>query len=280
MIKTEKKFSIAIQGIEGSFHELAAKKFFGNEFDIVPCSSFEKVISQVTSSNSKLAIMAIENSIAGTILPNYNLIANSQLNVVGEVYIKIEHHLMALPGVDVSKIKEVHSHPMALLQCEDYLHTLNITLIEKEDTAESAKNIKDYNLRSVAAVASQLAADKYGLEIIKSNIESNKNNYTRFLVLSQDSNEEEWIFCNKASIRFSLPHTSGSLAEALSLIAGAGLNLSKIQSVPILGKEWQYSFHLDIEFDNYSVFEKAMKQIDVISEAFSILGIYKQGKND
>jgi len=280
MIEAKQKYIIAIQGIAGSFHQLAAERFFGDTIDIMPCDTFNEVITKTTSSNSNLAVMAIENSIAGTILPNYNLIADSDLHIIGETYIKIEHHLMALPGVEIKNLKEIHSHPMALLQCEDFLHKLDAKLIEKSDTADSAKNIGDKKLVETAAVASLLAAKKYGLEILQKNIETDKHNYTRFLVLSKTSNKSEWPLCNKASIRFSLAHTSGSLAHALFIISEAKLNVSKIQSVPIIGKSWKYSFHLDVEFIGFSSFEKAVDELKNTAESLSILGIYKQGKND
>lgn len=268
--------NIAIQGYEGSFHQEAARHFFGKEVEVIPCDTFRKLIS--IAEDSKLSdggVMAIENSIAGSILANYNLLHKSKLKVAGEVYLQIRQQLMVNPGVKLRDIREVHSHTMALQQCYDFLNQHHFKLIETEDTALSAKLLRQHKSKHIAVVASKLAAKLYGLDIIAPNIQSSKNNYTRFLLLQRNAIIEE--DSNKASIYFKTNHTQGSLVKVLNSIADAGINLSKLQSFPIPGSEFKYSFHADLEFNSLSIFNKVMEQIKKKTEEVRVYGIYKKG---
>ena len=267
---------IAIQGYAGSFHQVAALQYFGNETTIVPCATFRELIKLAANKKETHGgIMAIENSIAGSILPNYILLQKSNLHIVGEVYLRIEQNLLVYPGVTLNDIKEVHSHPMALLQCLDFLEQHNWKLIETEDTALSAQQIHKKRSPHIAGIASKLAADLFDLEILASNIHTQKNNYTRFLVLQKDNVEVEQA--DKASINFQTNHTKGSLAKVLSKVSEEGINLSKLQSMPIAGTNFKYSFHADLEFDTVNQLNKALKSIEPLTENVKILGIYKNG---
>lgn len=268
---------VAIQGYEGSFHQVAARNFFGKQVEILPCATFTEVIKEASSKKNTMGgIMAIENSIAGSILPNYNLLQKSSLHVSGEVYLQIDQHLMVNPGVKISDIKEVHSHPMALLQCTGYLNKHAWRLVETEDTALSAKHVHQRKSKHIAAVAGSLAAELFGLKIISPNIHDVKNNYTRFLVLQQKETEVDGA--NKASINFHTDHAKGRLAEVLSLIADAGVNLSKLQSFPIAGSQFKYGFHADLEFDHLNQYNDVMKELKIRTEFLRVLGVYKKGK--
>jgi prephenate dehydratase len=268
---------VAIQGYEGSFHQVAARIFFGKQVEILPCATFTEVIKEASSKkNTRGGIMAIENSIAGSILPNYNLLQKSNLYVSGEVYLQIDQHLMVNPGVKISDIKEVHSHPMALLQCTGYLNKHAWRLVETEDTALSAKHVHQRKSKHIAAVAGSLAAELFGLKIISPNIHDVKNNYTRFLVLQQKETEVDGA--NKASINFHTDHAKGSLAKVLSLIADAGVNLSKLQSFPIAGSQFKYGFHADLEFDFLNQYKDVMKELKMRTSYLRVLGVYKKGK--
>ena len=268
---------VAIQGYEGSFHQVAARSFYGKQVEILPCATFTEVIKEASSKkNTRGGIMAIENSIAGSILPNYNLLQKSNLYVSGEVYLQIDQHLMVNPGVKISDIKEVHSHPMALLQCTGYLNKHAWRLVETEDTALSAKHVHQRKSKHIAAVAGSLAAELFGLKIISPNIHDVKNNYTRFLVLQQKETEVDGA--NKASINFHTDHAKGRLAEVLSLIANAGVNLSKLQSFPIAGSQFKYGFHADLEFDHLNQYNDVMKELKIRTEYLRVLGVYKKGK--
>ncbi len=267
---------ISIQGYEGSFHQVAAQQFFGADTKVIPCATFREVVK--IASNKKEShggVMAIENSIAGSILPNYTLLQKSNLHIVGEVYLRIEQNLLVSPGVRLEDIKEVHSHPMALLQCTDYLEKNNWKLVETEDTALSALHIAKKKSPHAAAIASVLAADLFGLENIAPNIHTQKDNYTRFLVLQKDDVVIEEA--NKASINFQTNHTKGSLAKVLSKISDEGINLSKLQSMPIAGTNFKYSFHADLEFDNIKQFDKALKAVQSLTEEVKVYGVYKNG---
>jgi len=268
---------VAIQGYEGSFHQVAARSFYGKQVEILPCATFTDVIKEASSKkNTRGGIMAIENSIAGSILPNYNLLQKSNLFVSGEVYLQIDQHLMVNPGVKISDIKEVHSHPMALLQCTGYLNNHAWRLVETEDTALSAKHVHQRKSKHIAAVAGRLAAELFGLKIISPNIHDVKNNYTRFLVLQQKETEVEGA--NKASINFHTDHDKGRLAEVLTLIADAGVNLSKLQSFPIAGSQFKYGFHADLEFDHLNQYNDVMKELKMRTAYLRVLGVYKKGK--
>ncbi|MBC7937348.1 MAG: prephenate dehydratase [Rhizobacter sp.] len=269
---------IAIQGFEGSFHQVAAGQFFGNNTAIICCSSFRELVKK--AADKKLtngAVMAIENSIAGSILPNYNLLQKSDLKIVGEVYLQIKQHLLVNPGVQLEDIREVHSHPMAILQCIDYLEKFNWKLVETEDTALSAKHVHQHKSKHIAAIAGKLPADLFDLEILAANIHTEKSNYTRFLVLKRAAEAEEVGNANKASISFSTNHTKGSLAKVLSLVANAGINLSKLQSFPKPGSDWKYYFHADLEFDNIYQYNKLIEIILPIITEIKIYGVYKSG---
>lgn len=267
---------IAIQGYEGSFHQVAAQEFFGVDTRVIPCATFREVVKVASNKKeSNGGIMAIENSIAGSILPNYTLLQKSNLQIVGEVYLRIQQNLLVNPGVRLEDIKEVHSHPMALLQCIDFLEQYNWKLIETEDTALSALHIHKKKSQHIAGIASALSADLFELEILAPNIHTQKDNYTRFLVLQKEHVTIEGA--NKASINFQTNHTKGSLARVLSKISEEGINLSKLQSMPIAGTNFKYSFHADLEFDTIKQFNKALKSIHSLTEEVKVYGIYKNG---
>ena len=270
---------IAIQGFEGCFHQVAARGFFGKQTEIECCGSFAELVKKAKQQpDVDAGIMAIENSIAGSILPNYSLIKNSGLHIIGEIYLQINQHLMVLPGQTLEDIREVHSHPMALLQCTDFLEKYpGIKLVETEDTALSARHVRQKKLKSTAAIAGRLAAEIYELDIIAPNIHTNKNNYTRFLAVSRTPVATPQD-ANKASIYFQTTHERGNLAKVLTKIADAGMNLSKLQSFPIPAKEWTYYFYADMEFENAAHFEKAVTKLEALTESLKVLGIYKKGK--
>jgi prephenate dehydratase len=271
---------VSIQGYEGSFHQVAARQFFGEDTSVIPCATFRDVVKIASNKKeSNGGVMAIENSIAGSILPNYTLLQKGNLKIVGEVYLRIEQNLLVYPGVSLEDIKEVHSHPMALLQCIDYLEKYNWKLIETEDTALSALHIKKKKSPHTAGIASILAADLFELEVLAKNIHTQKDNYTRFLILQRDDVAKEVASADKASINFQTNHTKGSLAKVLSKISEEGVNLSKLQSMPIAGTNFKYSFHADLEFDNVKQFNKAMGSIKSLTEDVKVYGIYKNGNN-
>jgi prephenate dehydratase len=270
---------VSIQGYEGSFHQVAARQYFGRQVEVIPCGNFRDVVKIASSkSQSDGGVMAIENSIAGSILPNYNLLQKSSLHVTGEVYLQIRQHLMVNPGVTLEDIREVHSHPMAIQQCLAFLDKYNWKLIETEDTALSAKHIHQHRSRHVAGIASKLAAELFGLDIIAPNIHTMKQNYTRFLILSREEQRDEVPGADKASVNFHTDHSRGSLARVLTRIADGGINLSKLQSMPIPGSAFRYSFHADMEFDAVDRFLAVIKAIEPHTESLKVLGIYKRGK--
>jgi len=269
---------IAIQGYEGSFHQVAARYFFGKQVEVIPCATFRDLIRiSLDPKQSAGGIMAIENSIAGSILPNYNLLQKSKLKVVGEVYLSISQNLLVNPGVSLKEIKEVHSHPMAILQCLDYLEKNEWKLVETEDTALSAKHLHQHRSRHSAAIASKLAAELYELEILAPDIHTMKNNVTRFLVLKRDRDAVEVMGADKASIYFQTDHSKGILARVLTGIADGGINLSKLQSMPIQGSNFKYGFYADLEFDNRKQLEKVLQSISNLTNSIKIFGIYKKG---
>ncbi len=269
---------VAIQGYEGSFHQEAVRIFFGEKTNILACARFQDVVKSVTDpSLCDAAVMAIENSIAGSILPNYSLLRNSDLIISGEIYLQIRQNLVVNPGITLKDIKEVHSHPMAILQCLDYLNQFDWKLIETEDTALSAKHIHQRKSKHIAGIASNLAASLFQLEMIAPDIHTMKNNYTRFLVLQRKENSEPVKDANKASVTFYTDHSRGSLAKVLTLIANAGINLSKLQSYPIPGSNWKYSFHADMEFENMGEFENVIEIIKPAISDLKIYGVYKKG---
>ncbi len=275
----DSKKGIAIQGYEGSFHQVAARNIYGKNVNVIPCATFRDLIRVASEKNaSSGAIMAIENSIAGSILPNYNLLQKSNLKVVGEVYLSISQNLMVNPGVKFEDIKEVHSHPMAILQCLEYLEKYNWKLIESEDTALSAKQVHQHKSKHVAAIASKLASELFELDLIAPNIQTMKNNFTRFLVLQREKEAIQIADADKASIYFQTNHSKGILSKVLTLIAAADINLSKLQSMPIPGSTFKYGFYADLEFDQLNQFHQVMESIDSLTNSVKVFGIYKKGK--
>jgi prephenate dehydratase len=270
---------VSIQGFEGSFHQVAARQFFGKETEVICCSTFKDVIKIAEHKNeSDGGVMAIENSIAGSILPNYNLLQKSSLKIVGEVYLQIHQNLLVNPGVRLEDIKEVHSHPMAIQQCFGFLDKHSWKLVETEDTALSAKHIHQKKSKNAAAIAGKFAAELFQLNIIAPNIHTLKNNYTRFLILQREEIAKELHVANKASINFNTDHSKGSLAKVLTQVAEGGINLSKLQSMPIPGSDWRYSFHADLEFETLDQFYKVIKRITSLTDHLKIYGVYKNGK--
>jgi prephenate dehydratase len=270
---------ICIQGYEGSFHQVAARYFFGKQVEVIPCATFRDLV-RISSDKKQSAggIMAIENSIAGSILPNYNLLQKSSLKVIGEVYLAISQNLMVNKGVKLSDIKEVHSHPMAILQCLDYLEKNEWKLVETEDTALSAKHIHQHHNKHAAAIASKLAAELYDMDVIAPDIQTMKNNITRFLVLQREKEAEEIVNADKASLYFQTNHSKGILAKVLTNIADGGINLSKLQSMPIPGSTFKYGFYADMEFDSRKQLDDVMKSIASLTNNVKMFGIYKKGK--
>jgi prephenate dehydratase len=270
---------VSIQGYEGSFHQAAAQHFFGKHAEVIPCATFREVVKLAANpKESTGGVMAIENSIAGSILPNYNLLQKSNLTIVGEVYLQIRQHLLVNPGVKLEDIREVHSHHMAIQQCLEYLDKHNWKLVETEDTALSAKLVHQHKSKHIAAIASRLAAELFELDVIAPNIQTMKNNYTRFLVLQPVTEKIPIDNANKASVNFHTDHSKGSLARVLTRIADLGINLSKLQSFPIPGSNWQYSFHADMEFENVDQFERVIEQIKPVTEELRVYGVYRKGE--
>jgi len=269
---------VSIQGYEGSFHQQAARLFHGKKVEVIPCNTFKEVVSIASSKKeSNGGVMAIENSIAGSILPNYILLQKSNLRIIGELYLQIRQNLMVIPGVQLEDIKEVHSHTMALQQCYGYLDQYKWKLVETDDTALSAKYVHQHKSKHIAAIASKLAAELYGLQIIGPNIHTLKNNYTRFLFLEPADTATPVSAANKASVNFHTDHSKGSLAKVLTRIADGGINLSKLQSFPIPGSDFKYSFHADMEFDQVKQFETVIEQIKPLTKEIKIYGVYKKG---
>jgi len=279
-MESTKNMKVSIQGYEGSFHQVAAQQFFGNEVEVVPCATFREAIRVAASKKeSDGGVMAIENSIAGSILPNYNLLQKSNLRIVGEIYLQIRQNLLVNSGVKLEDIREVHSHYMALLQCVDFLEKHpNWKLVETEDTALSAKHLQQHRSKHIAAIASSLAADLFGLDMLAPNIQTMRNNYTRFLILQREDRAEAVMNSDKASVNFHTDHSRGSLARVLTKIAEGGINLSKLQSFPIPGSDWEYSFHADMEFDTLDQFHQVIETIRPITAELKVYGIYKKGK--
>jgi prephenate dehydratase len=270
---------IAIQGIKGSNHHQVAREYFGDTIDLVECLSFHGLVDQLLDGSADKGVMAIENSIAGSIIPNYALVYQNNLHIIGEHYLNIHHNLMVLKGRKLNDIKEVRSHPMALLQCREYLKTQpHIKMVEDVDTAETAKRIQDQQLKDVAAIAPKAASDLYGLEIIASEIQTIKNNATRFIIVKTINKEIPKEEINKASIRFITDHKRGSLAAVLNVMSDCNLNLTKIQSLPIIETPWKYAFFVDITFETYDHFDKAKSLLNIMSEEFRVLGEYKNAR--
>jgi prephenate dehydratase len=283
-MKTGKR-QVAIQGGYGANHEIAAREFFDNEdIEIVPCRTFPDLFKAIKDDPSIYGIVAIENTLVGSLLPNYTLLKDSGLVIIGEYKLRIKHQLMALPGQTIQDIKEVRSHPMALAQCEEFFKQYpHIKLIEHEDTALSAKDLRDNNEFGAAAIASELAAELYDMEIIARDIETNKRNFTRFLIVSERAKiEVDQLLVqnkvNKASLVFSLKDEEGSLSKVLTILAFYGINLSKIQSLPIVGHEWEYLFYVDVIFKDYARYLQSLDAIRPLTNKLKILGEYENGK--
>ena len=271
---------VAIQGVSGAFHEIAARQYFdGEEIEILPCITFKDLFKALAADETLLGIIAIENTIAGSLLQNHNLLRESGCMIVGEHKLRIEHNLAALPGQSLQDLDEVYSHPIALMQCEDFLDShRHMKAIESEDTALSAKEIADNKIPGRAAICSSLAAEKYGLEVIARGIETNKRNFTRFLMIAEPTLAEEMTngtLLNKSSLVFTLPHEEGSLAKVLSILSFYHVNLTKIQSLPIIGREWEYQFYINLTFDDYTRYRQSLDAIRPLTKDFQLLGEYK-----
>ena len=270
---------VTIQGYEGSFHQVAARQFFGKDVDVIPCATFRDVVRiGEDAKQSDGAVMAMENSIAGSILPNYNLLQKSKLQVIGEVYLSISQNLLVYPGVKLEDIKEVHSHPMAILQCLDYLENQDWKLVETEDTALSAKQVRQHKSKHIAAIASKLAAQLFDLDVITPDIHTLKNNITRFLIMVPSKQKIEIADADKASIYFQTDHSKGILSKVLAKIAQGGANLSKLQSMPIPGSTFKYGFYADIEFEQKKQLDKLLVELKLMTNHFKVFGMYKKGK--
>jgi len=274
---------VAIQGISGSYHEIAARKYFeGEEVEIVPCTHFRDVVAATKKDPNLIGMMAIENTIAGSLLQNNELIRESELQVVGEYKLRISHSLVCLPEENFDDIEEVNSHPIALMQCHEFLSSHpHLKVVEKGDTALSAKEIAEKKLKGHAAICGKLAAEIYGMKILQEGIETNKRNFTRFLVIANKWVAEELTegrTINRASLVFALPHKEGSLSQVLSILSFYGINLTKIQSLPIIGREWEYLFYIDLAYSDYMRYRQSLDAIIPLTKDFKILGEYEEGK--
>ena len=276
---------VAIQGVEGAFHGIAAREYFKHEdkIEILPCNLFKDVIAALKKDPSLIGIIAIENTIAGSLLQNHELIRESDLSIIGEKKLHISHCLAALPEDSIHDIVEINSHPIALMQCADFLETQpNIRIVEKEDTAVSALNISQKQLRGVAAICSKQAAKLYGLNVLSEGIETNKRNFTRFLLIANHWTADDFLrdtTLNKSSLVFTLPHTEGSLSKILTIFSFYDINLTKIQSLPIIGREWEYMFYVDLAFNNYMRYKQAIDAVLPLIKDFKILGEYEEEHN-
>lgn len=270
---------IGIQGITGSFHHQVAQEYFNHAVIVDECMSFEELVHSLLSGKSNQAVMAIENSIAGSIIPNYALIDKNNLHIIGEYYIDIHQNFMALKGQKIEEILEVHSHPMALLQCMEFLKKLpNIKIVEDKDTAETARRIHQNQLKGIAAIASKTASNMYDLEILAPEIQTINNNMTRFVILNKVNSFVPKKEINKASLKFELDHKRGSLAAVLNVMSDCKLSLTKIQSLPKIETPWKYSFFVDVTFDDYNDYSKAKSLLEIMAEYFKVLGEYKNTK--
>jgi len=270
---------IAIQGAEGSNHHKVARDFYGDNIQLKECMSFDALVAHLLEGSATDGVMAIENTIAGSIIPNYALIDSNNLHIVGEEYLNIHHHLMALPGQTIKSIKEVWSHPMALLQCKEFFKKYpHIKLVEDVDTAEVAKRIAKENIKDIAAIAPKIAAEIFGLQVLEDDIQTIKDNSTRFVIVQTKLPTHSIEGINKASLKFELSHKRGSLAAVLNVLSDCKMNLTKIQSLPVIETPWKYSFFVDVTFDDYTEYQKLVKIIDIMAEDFKILGTYKNGR--
>lgn len=268
---------VAIQGIAGSYHHEAASRFFGTEPQLLECDSFRDLGWALKNGEVDVAVMAIENTIAGSILPNYALLSRLDLKIIGETYLRIHHHLLSLPEVEMTDVKEIHSHPMALLQCEKFFDSISqIKLVESIDTAFSAKEIAEKKWRQVASVAPKKSAEIYGLKILNDDIQTHPDNFTRFFIVARE--EKNDVFFDKVSLRFSLKNYAGSLVSVLEEIARLGINMTKIQSMPLVNQPGEYSFYLDLLIDEVRQFDDLISFMKHRISDLEILGKYKNGK--
>lgn len=284
------KRNVTIQGVEGCYHDAAARQYFelnhpGDEVVTLPCDTFPAMMQKLEFDPSLIGIMAIENTIAGALLQNHELLRKSSLTIVGEQKMRITHMLAALPGQTLDDIVEVNSHPMALMQCEQYLlRHPRMKMTEAFDTAGSARMIAEKQLKGHAAICGRYAAELYGLNILDESIETNKRNFTRFLILADPLTAPELKpkdeMLDKASIVFTLPHTQGALSKVLTILTFYEMNMSKIQSMPIIGREWEYRFYVDLTFDSYSRYMKAIDAVRPLITDFKTLGEYRQCTNE
>jgi prephenate dehydratase len=272
---------VAIQGIAGAFHEIAARCYFGDGIAVLPSESFIELFRSVTEGKADFGIVAIENSVSGSLLPNYALLRDSGHRIHGEIYLRISQNLLGLPGQKVEELREVHSHPMAIAQSRDFFDNYPaIRFVEASDTASSAKRVAEEKLAGTGAIGSELAAGMYGLEILAAGIETNKRNYTRFLIVSPDAAEENGSEgADKASLCFTLPHKVGALSHVLATLAFYGIDLTKIQSLPIIGREWEYLFYIDVVFKDYERYRQSLTAIAPLTDTMDVLGEYRQGDN-
>ena len=274
------KLRVAIQGVAGAFHDIAAQQFFGaDRVEIVPAHTFRQLVEQVENGAADTGLMAIENTIAGSIIGNYRLLTASSLRAVGEVYLRIRQNLMALPGQRIEDLREVHSHPIAIAQCDEFFaQHPHIRLVEMEDTALSAKHIAEQQTRGVGAIASHLAASMYGLELLAESIETSKQNFTRFLVLERSESIQWPVAADKISLFFSLSHKVGSLHKVLAALSAHCANLTKIQSAPIEGRPWEYFFFVDFVTEAVADWQLAVEALRPLTSSLEVLGAYPQGK--
>ena len=279
------KKRVIIQGVEGCFHDAAARSYFaGEDIEVVPCDTFPGMFESLKTDSSLIGIMAIENTIAGSLLQNHELLRQSNLTVVGEYKMRISHVLCALPGQTIDELTEVNSHPMALRQCEQFLlRHPNLKMVEKSDTAGSAEEIARLGLSGHGAICGKYAAELYNLNILEEGIETNKRNFTRFLILADPIMANELTVgkqTDKASLAFTLPHTQGSLAKILTIFSFYDINLSKIQSMPIVGREWEYRFFINLTFDDYTRYRQSIEAVKPLITDFKILGEYAHFNQD
>ena len=271
--------TIAIQGAEGSNHHKVARDFYGTLIALKECMSFDALVDSLLDASANVGVMALENTIAGSIIPNYALIDSNNLHIIGEEYLNIHHHLMCLKGQKIENIKEVWSHPMALLQCKEFFKKYpHIKLVEDVDTADVAKRISNENLAGIGAIAPKIAAEIFGLEIIEDEIQTIKENATRFVIVQTDAPNNKNEEINKASLKFQLNHKRGSLAAILNVLSDCKMSLTKIQSLPVIETPWKYSFFVDVTFENYKEYEKAKVILEIMAEEFKVLGTYKNGR--
>ena len=274
---------IAIQGGIGSYHEIAAKTYFSEEtVEIMPCETFKELFKAIDDDEELLGIIAIENTIAGSLLQNHNMLRESGCLIIGEYKLRISHQFAVLPGQKIEDITEVHSHPIALMQCEDFLEEhRHLLAVESDDTATSAKEIAENKIKGRAAICSEAAAEEYGLEILAKSIETNKRNFTRFLIIAKPElayRMNRGMELNKSTIVFTLPHEEGSLSKVLTILSFYHINLTKIQSLPIIGREWEYQFYVALTFENYERYRQGLEAIKPLTREFQHLGEYREAK--